>query len=269
MSRSCTLSLFLAATAALLAPGLAAANLRAPGSVPHSPSSALYAPAGGLTVTGEELAFDCSERCAVTAAYAVTAAKEGRLAFEFILPVKEQVAVRVGPASAAVKVGPAEPLGEREAKGLAAAGARSFRGDRVPLYRARFEATLAAGANRIVVTYSQPLGAYERDYGYFKKGRWVQAFQYEVWPLKEWTLAPGFTAKVTVTMPRPAPGWWKRTFGQVRSIACHGMTGDKGASLAGARLTQKGRTLEYRVDLGAAALPDRLACSMGDEDLIR
>lgn len=247
----------------------ARANLRAPGSVPHAPSSALYAPAGGLTVTGEELTFDCSERCAVTAAYAVSAAKEGRLAFEFILPVKEQVAVRAGPAGAAVKVGPAEPLGEREAKGLAAASARSFRGDCAPLYRARFEATLAAGANRIVVTYSQPLGAYERDYGYFKKGRWVRTFQYEVWPLKEWMLARGFTARLIVTMPRPAPGWWKRTFGTVRSIACRALKDDTSTPLVGARLTQKGGTLEYRADLPAAALPDRLVCNLGDEDLIR
>jgi hypothetical protein len=261
-----TLPLFLLLA---LFPTLASANLRAPGSVPHSPSSALYVPAGGLTVTGEELTFDCDDRCAVTAAYAVTAAKEGRLAFEFILPVKEQVAVRVGPLGAPVQVGPAEPLGERETKGMAAASARSYRNDRTPLYRARFEATLVKGPNRIVVTYSQPLGAFERDYGYFKKGRWVQVFQYEVWPLKEWTVAPGFAAKLTVTMPRPAPGWWKRTFGKVRSIACHGSTGDKGGPFAGARLTQKGRTLEYRVDLGAAALPDRLGCNLGDEDLIR
>jgi hypothetical protein len=252
-----------------LASGPAAANLRAPGFVPHSPSSALYAPAGGLTVTGEELSFDCTERCAVTAAYAVTAAKEGRLAFEFILPVKEQVAVRVGPAGAAVKVGPAEPLNQREAKAMDAANARSFRSDRTPLYRARFEATLVAGANRIVVTYSQPLGAYERDYGYFKKGRWVQTFQYEVWPLKEWALAPGFTASLTVTMPRPAPGWWKRTFGKVRSIACRSLKGDTSTPLVGARVTQRGRTLEYRANLAAAGLPDRLACSLGDEDLIR
>ena len=49
------------------------------------------------------------------------------------------------------------------------------------------------------------------------------------------------------------------TFGKVRSIACHGATGDKPAPLAGARLTQKGRPLEYRAELGAA-LPDRLAC---------
>jgi hypothetical protein len=267
--RPSPLTLFVAITAALAAPGLAAANLRAPGSVPHAPSSALYAPAGGLTVTGEELSFDCGDtRCAVTAAYAVSAAKADRLAFEFILPVKEQVAVRVGPAGAAVKVGPAEPLNERETKALAAA-ARSFRNDRASLFRARFEATLAAGANRIVITYNQPLGAHERDYGYFKKGRWVQTFQYEVWPLKEWTLAPGFTAKLTVAMPRPAPSWWKRTFGTVRSIACHGATGEKSAPLPGARLTQRGKTLEYRVDLGAAALPDRLGCSLGDEDLIR
>jgi hypothetical protein len=267
--RPCTPSPIVVIAAALLAPALAAANLRAPGHVPHSPSSALRAPAGGLTVAGEELTCACAERCAVTAVYAVTAAKEARLAFEFILPVKEQVAVRVGRAGAVVRVGPAEPLNEREAAGLAAAGARSFRGDRVPLYRARFEATLAAGANRIVVTYDQPLGAFERDHGYFKKGRWVQTFQYEVWPLKEWKLAPGFTAKVTVTMPRPAPGWWKRTFGKVRSIACHGHAGGKDAPLAGARLTQRGRTLEYRADLGAATLPDRLVCNLGDEDLIR
>jgi hypothetical protein len=253
-----------------LTPGLAAANLRAPGFVPHSPSSALYPPAGALTVTGEELVFDCAQRCAVTATYAVTAAKEGRLAFEFILPVKEQVAVRVGPAGAAVQVGPAEPLSEREAHAMRAARARGFRDDKVPLYRARFEALLRAGANAILVTYSQPLGAYERDYGYFfKKGRWVQTFHYEVWPLKEWTLAPGFTAKLTVTMPRRAPSWWKRTFGKVRSIACRSLKDDSDTPLAGARLTQKGRRLEYRAEVSAAALPDRLACSLGDEDLIR
>jgi hypothetical protein len=254
----------------LLTPSLAAANLRAPGYVPHAPSSALYAPpAGGLTVTGEELTLDCKERCAVTATYAVTAAKEGRLAFEFILPVKEQVAVRVGPTGTAVKVGPAEPLSEREAKAMREARTGAVRNDRVHLYRARFEATLAAGATRIVVTYSQPLGAYERDHGYFKKGRWVQTFQYEVWPLKEWTLAPGFTAKLTVTMPRPAPSWWKRTFGKVRSIACRGLTPAQWSPLPGGRLTQRGATLEYRADLGARSLPDQLVCSMGDEDLIR
>jgi hypothetical protein len=96
----------------------------------------------------------------------------------------------------------------------------------------------------------------------------VQELRYELWPLKEWTLSPTFRLEVKVTIPRRAPGVWKRWFGKVRTIACHGLDQKTSSPLSGATLDQGRDVLELRAQV-VARFPDRLRCRIGDEDLVR
>jgi hypothetical protein len=247
--------------AGLFATGPAAANLRAPGRVPHVPSSALYPPPAEVEVRGETLAFRCAgRRCEVAATYRVHAAAEAELAFEFVLPVDAGITVRVAGRPVAAESTEAAPLGDLDRR-LDLSVAEREGGPK--LYRARFTGRLAAGESEIAVAYTQPLGAHERDYGYFKDGRWVDVLQYELWPLKEWKRAPDLRIELLVAMRREAPGWWTRNFGTARSIKCLGGDGP----LKDARLEQVGGALEYRATLGPA-FPDRLLCHLADEDLL-
>ena len=118
----------------------------------------------------------------------------------------------------------------------------------------------------MTVRYSQPLGAVEIDYGYFKKqGRMVQRFRYELWPLREWKRSPGFRVRLSVAIERPSPGWWKRRFGNPRSVTC--LTSDASAPVPAGRLEQRGGQLWYEAELGPS-IPDRITCFIGDEDLM-
>ncbi|HEX2658887.1 MAG TPA: hypothetical protein VHU40_11470, partial [Polyangia bacterium] len=131
-----------------------------------------------------------------------------------------------------------------------------------PIFQARFRAALVAGENTVVVTYRQPLGRREYDHSYFSKGRWVQFFRYELWPLSEWKHAPGFKVHIATTIHRPPPSWWKRTFSKVHSVGCY--TDDRTGT---ARLQQAGDDLQLTLEL-TDPLPERLWCELGDEDLV-
>lgn len=244
-----------------LAPG-ASANLRAPLVIPEFPSSALSAPAVPLTVEGEQLTFLCgADACTVTARYAVSASARADVRLEFILPAELQVTATINSDPESVRVAPASPLRPEEARTLPLHEPRTPR-----LFRAVFQGSLRQGSNTVTVRYSQPLGAEEVDYGYFRKrGRMVSQFRYELWPLREWTRSPGFRVKVAVAIDRPAPGWWKSRFGHPRSVAC--LWSDTTASMPAGRLEQRGSQLWYEAELGPS-IPDRITCFVGDEDLM-
>jgi hypothetical protein len=250
-----------AAVLVALAAPRAEGNLRAPRVIPGSPSSALVAPAESLTVDRELLRFLCgADSCLVTAQYEVTAAAATKVHLEFILPVQSPVTATTNAAGETVQVVPAAPLRAEEARALTPAlpGAP-------PLFRAAFQSALREGQNTVTVSYSQPLGAEEADFGYGKKGRMVQQLRYELWPLREWKRSPGFRVKLAVAIDRPSPGWWKRLFGKPRSLTC--LSSDVTAPVPAGRREQREGKLWYEAELGPT-VPDRITCYIGDEDLM-
>lgn len=255
------LFLTLAATAA---PCTAYANLRAPRVEARQPSSAVR-PLGevpDVTVLGETLDFRCdNEACDVEARYRISAAHAVTIKSAFVVPTATPVHVLVGasPALAEVLAAPPEAISNDYVDGQEA---NSIQRQNLPMLEARFEASFAAGDNTIIVTYRQPLGRYEHDYGYFKKGRFVQSFRYELWPLSEWKHAPGFQVDGTVTIRRPPPSWWKRTFSKVRSLGC-----GTGKVSEATKLEQRGDDLRITFQIHDP-LPHRLWCEIGDEDLV-
>lgn len=249
-------------TCLLLLGSPASANLRAPVVVPESPSSALAAGGPGLTVDRESLRFVCGPTsCDVTATYEVTAAAAVRVRFDFVLPVESNVTAVTNAEAGAVTIVPARPLRPAEAAALSRDAQGAPR-----LFRAGFESSLRAGPNTLTVGYRQPLGAEETDYGRGKKrGRMVQRFRYELWPLGEWKRGEGFSVRLSIGIDRPAPGWWQLWFGAVKSIAC--VSSDPAVPLPPARREQRGGELWYEVELGPS-LPDRITCYLGDDDLM-
>jgi hypothetical protein len=246
---------------ALLLGASAHANLRAPVVVRESPSTALAAPDAGITVDGEALRFACSAvACDVTAEYDVVAEDAVRVRLDFVLPVEGPVTAVTNGASGAVTVVSAQPRRPSEARGLP-------RGEPAApgLFRAGFESALRAGRNRVSVRYAQPLGAGEVGYGYGKKGRMVQRFRYELWPLREWSRGASFRLRLAVSMERPAPGWWQSRFGRVRSVTC--LSSDPAAPQLAARREQRGEYLWYEAEIGPT-IPDRITCYLGDVDLM-
>lgn len=248
--------------AALLVALPAIANLRAPVVIPVAPSTALAAPPASLTVESEALRFFCGQgSCLVTAQYEITAPAPASVRLEFILPTEGPVTATTNADRETVQVAPATPLRPDELGTLvpAEAGAPA-------LFRADFQSTLHSGSNTVTVRYSQALGAEEVAYGYLrKKGRMVQRFGYELWPLREWTRSPGFRVKLAVAIERPAPGWWERKLGNPRSVAC--LTSDTTAPVPAGRLEQKGGQLWYEAELGPS-IPDRITCFIGDDNLM-
>jgi hypothetical protein len=240
----------------------ASANLRAPVVIPESPSSALARPTLPLTVEAEVLTFLCGEAtCLVTAKYEVASGSASRVQLEFILPAEGPVTATTNSGQDSVQVVPAAPLRPEEVRTLPPDEPQAPR-----LFRAGFQSSLVEGSNTVTVRYSQPLGAEEVDFGYFKKqGRKVQRFRYELWPLREWKRSPGFRVRLSVAVDRPSPGWWKRRFGNPRSVTC--LSSDATAPVPEGRLEQRGGQLWYETEVGPA-IPDRITCFTGDEDLV-
>ena len=244
--------------------GPAAANLRAPREVHQSPSSTIYRTTGPLVVKGEDLSFVCSRQsCMVTAVYRVQAPRATSLPLEFICPGKNTLKVKVGSSKLAPAKVTSAPLSAAERKRVEA-GMGGFGRHRSRLHKARFQVDLRPGLNHLRISYLQRLSALERDYGYFKDGRFMHRLQYELWPLKGWKLDPEFKLRLKVKLKRQAPSWWKRTFGTVTSLAC--VKQGKGKAIT-VKPTQQGGHLVLAATMGAN-FPDRLTCRIGDQDLL-
>lgn len=237
----------------------AVANMRVPSDYWHAPSGALSSSAS-LEVLGETLLFDCGEEnCDVNAIYTVRADRPLDLTFEFVLPLQTAVNARVAGHDVVADVTLFEnrPFDQDDPR-----LPDIFESDRAsPIYRATFQGRLDAGTKRIDVRYVQPLGGNEAVYGYFTTSRWVMFFEYELKPLKEWSLAEDFALDLSVSMPRrpPEESVWSSIVSARRSIECF---------MPNAAVTEQGDRIMYNVRRGRD-FPDRLVCQMGDRDLLK
>lgn len=237
------------------------ANIRGPQEDPHDGSSSLY-PVTGLTVEREELRFICRLRaCDVSATYTLTAQRAQQVKLSFILPDHAQVQVRQSGQTLPARIVESEPLDVREQRSIS----RAWRKPTPVLRTASFHASLSQGTSQLEIRYTQRSDARELDYGYFSDGRFLYQIRYEVWPLKEWTLAPSFKLAWHVSFERSAaPSLFKRWFGKVDTLQCQD---EKGRQL-GAALPRAGLRVSFSRELTAAALPERLICRLGPEDLV-
>jgi len=251
----------LVALLAVSAPPHARANLRAPRRLPQDGSSALYGVAA-VEVKREELSFACTrDTCEVTASYTVQADQAQQVELSFIVPGSARVHAKVAGNAVTPRVISAEALSPRELESLSL----DTRSDTQTLHKAVFHAALAAGQNVIEVRYTQRGDGVERGYGYFSEGHFVYQLRYELWPLKEWTLAPDFTLTLHVAYQREkAPSLVKRWFGGFQTIACGTELGKR----VGPRVSRSERSVRFSVQMGAADMPDRLICSIGRESMV-
>ncbi len=257
--------------------GVVHANLRAPAVVRAQPSSAPSKPEGQFTVLGETLRFECSEhQCLVEARYRIRSARAASAVLSFVLPSNALAATasaRLGEQALEFRESPltqAQRAGLRRTEDAAGfsewvaqdpSRRESFE---LQLAQGEFEVPFEPGENLVAVRYVQPLGSQERDYGYFKAGRFLKTFRYELWPLKEWALDAHFALDVRVTAPRRAPGYFQRKLGTVASIAC-GPGAD--ALRRPVEVVQEGDRMVYAATLGPE-FPGHLFCSIGDEDIL-
>lgn len=178
----------------LLCPALTLANMTAPRAVP-SPSGALEAMSQGLTALSEELIFDCGEICRIRAVYRIRVERAGDYTLAFILPRAEPVEVRAG--GRLLKVDSHEfnwLLPEMEQRPASIM-------EKAAMARARFTARLAAGVQTMDIRYQQAWGEDQRFAGgYFHRRKPARRISYELWPLKEWSLDPGFRLTVRISI---------------------------------------------------------------------
>lgn len=238
--------------------------MRAPRSEAQMPSSALAPAKGDLQtrVLHEDLTFRCQQKtCRVTATYLVEADRVAPVALDFILPVNAPVTARLGQAVVPVSVTRAEAAGHVINERLRLNYLYVLPDDRPmpPSYQATASVELRPGPNQLTFEYDQPLGARERDYGYFHDGRMVQHCFYVLWPLREWARGKDFAIDLRFEVDRPAPSWWKRTFGHPLDVSCRDVHGQR-AQVAG--------QLVYTAKIGDP-FPDYLNCKIGDDDLVR
>jgi hypothetical protein len=209
-----------------------------------------------LAVAHEDLVFHCRDRqCQVTARYTIQAEAAVAVDLDFILPVAGPVTAQVGGTSEPAAVSRLRnlPRGFPERLDLRHEYQLPDSQPLPDLYQAVARAALAPGENQVSFSYAQTLGAVEAGRSYFSAGRMVPRLLYVLWPLREWTLAPGFAIALRIEMDRPAPGWWVRTFGHPAQVTCAGIEGQQ---------TQVGPRLVYTAML-SRTFPDYLRCSVG------
>jgi hypothetical protein len=259
----------LALAAALVAGGATArANIRAPILEPQPASSTahLLAPPGDLLlILGENLTFRCgSVACDVEARYRIKARDAIITQLAFVLPQAVPLSVRVGTPSATVDApvslaaSAQEPVAEEEIRPEATILANR----NLVAVQARFTAAFVPGDNVVIVRYMQPLGRRESGRGYFRHGRFVDFFRYELWPLAEWKHAPGFHIDGEVVIARSKPSLWSRLFLLLRSVGCRAPE-----ALSHAFLEQRDNELHLVFQI-FDPIPRRLWCEIGDDDLV-
>lgn len=245
--------------------GVAFANIRAPKVVQQVPSTAPFPVDAslGLVVLGEDLTFTCgAQLCDVEAGYRIRSHDAVSVSLTFVMPLRAPLRIRVGSLDAVGHIVEAPDGVFQDDELVDSSDGRGPLG-RLPKYQATFVAPLVVGDNTVTVAYRQPMGQREHGHGYFRKGRFTDFFRYELWPLSEWRHGPGFSISGTVSIRRPPPSWWTRTFSQPRSLACGPESGDHTFR----DLQQRGDDLYLTFQM-TDPLPKRLWCTIGDEDLV-
>jgi hypothetical protein len=241
----------------------ARANLRAPRTEPHDGSSALYA-ATGVQVLREALDFDCRlQNCEIAARYSLRTESAQELTLSFITPGPVAVRVQLAGADVSTERVQSEPLSERERASLS----HWHRGHaESQLHTARFRVLLPRGQSDLVIAYTQPGDGEEAGYGYFKDGALTYEQRYEIWPLKEWSLAPDFRLTLRVRYARERkPRLWQRWFGGVYTLRCL----DERDGRISPDLPRDRQHVSFERVFTAGQLPDRLLCELGPENLLR
>lgn len=78
------------------------------------------------------------------------------------------------------------------------------------LYQFAFDAAIIPGENTVQVRYHQPYSFAEPWVRYFSSPPSLRYVSYELWPLKEWNLAPEFKIDLTVRFHNPRYGFLYR-----------------------------------------------------------
>ncbi len=235
----------------------AAANSRKPIEVAQHGSRAMTHPLEGVEVNSEDLRFTCeADVCRVTATYELTAKQTARGTMRFVLPTQQEVVARVNGEIAKIAV-----------EELTPEVPRSRWGDDTPqpLWQAAFTASIRAGENTMQVRYKQPLGLIETRQSHLGSSDFAFTLSYELWPLKEWSLAATFNLDVGFDIARDKGFWdWLKAPDPV--LDCEGMpkTARKVVEVSMKRkLSDTVDTYSHRF---SAQFPDVLSCQLsGDQ----
>jgi hypothetical protein len=267
LMRLVLIRLFMPALLLVLAPARLSANMRAPFQEAHPASFAIDA--NGVTnpptVLGEDLRFRCGPTaCEVAATYRIHLEAPRLIQTSFILPAQETITVRHGGKafSVAAKPAPEIPWPEHPL----------WNHPDTPLHKATFEVELGAGENTISIEYVQPLGVQERGYSYFRDGKRVRVWSYELWPLAEWRRAPGMVIRVSADVPRKPPSRWKRWFDNHDEMECR-FVAEKGGERRSRVLHETAKQVADRyvreiVISAEPVLSERMLCEWGSADLL-
>lgn len=214
----------------------AGANMRAPTEDNFTPSASVRGTDSTLVVESETLVFHLGKpytgnlfkmsatphRTRIEATYRICAERDFSGTFEFIMALTpEDVTVTINGQPASVP--PPERLNPLR---------REITDDwQAPHEKARvrFTASLHKGTNEIHVRYGQPLSRHEMHYGYFTTSTWASFVTYELWPLREWHLAPDFAMQIEVQIEDDTSWLRRNTVGSHYEILLVGhekQTGD-------------------------------------------
>ena len=150
---------------------------------------------GDLAVVRKERRY-----CNIEAKYFVETSQELSLDLEFILPHFGSIVYKTAPESAAALatgIADARPVNPDTYNSLLQRPFEIWSNNQEYfLYAADFSVTLRKGNNLIMVSYSVPLDVSETSHGYFTGSKWSSGVGYELWPLKQWTLAQDFMLEI-------------------------------------------------------------------------
>ena len=249
------------------------ANLRAPQNISRSPSSALYQLAKDARVLGEDMNVECDwQFCEVSVKYIIEVDRQLSASVDFMIPEEVDVAVKVGKSSVVVQKKSVSYGTDRREKDREV---KQYPENFDALFQASFPVSLAQGKHEILINYRQPLSLEEVGYGYFSEGYFVGVFQYELWPLNEWDIAPDFRLDLNVNLKADLLNdWWDSLFNDA-SVNCFTTTFKQCDSGRGSvdEICRTVKPLDSSEDVGGLAvkhqfrapLPDRLFCKISPE----
>lgn len=240
------------------------ANLRAPTWEDRGASQALKPANEDLVVEYENLTFDLgspysgslwdvqkqSKSAFIEAEYAVQSPREFTYTFEFIMPEPNTASISVN-ADEIVADAPIQlPRDEKKS-------------NEFDLWKVVFTAKLLQGRNIIRINYHQPLSRKETLHGYFTTSKWQSFVDYELWPLREWKLAPDFKINIFSSIDDDTH-FLKRLFTSRHTVKALAIRIEKWSpahwpelEISGSEIERKNKKIKLRLVLGPD-FPDRL-----------